>query len=478
MPGAFTTLHRGYALKTGLRAFLAKHVRTVSDDTSTHLSMDGFEKGNFFISENDQDEFFDILSDVLSTRHHFSADQKEFREYHFFLVEKTPSFLRFFADFDIKNSTVREMCKKYDDFSEKVARDLIQHVQKFYMTRAEDDEIFKVIITKNSSSDSFHIHFPNLLVNTEIALCILKTFKDLIKKRDEDEDYSKSIDTAPLSGSLRLLGASKCRSRDCVKFHDKNCSACERCEGRTKILQAGIYEVHKVLCAGIVNEEETRNLKTDFKLSLQNCSIIGLKEEMLTSGFSGKTFLAEKVCKKGKRKISSTKSPSSSITITSSSFDPSDEVQKTVQELVRNFHAKYKDLAVNKIEIREQKYLVNVRSGFCLNKKDKHQSNHIFFEITTEGIRQKCFNDKEDGCKAFNAKGGLLKPITETQRRILRLEKLRFNTSFFHKTPSSHKKIKVVSLTKKDVNNMETLEKHLGELYHEKYTLTQEKSYT
>ena len=55
---------------------------------------------------------------------------------------------------------------------------------------------------------------------------------------------------------------------------------------------------------------------------------------------------------------------------------------------------------------KKNKIIVNVDGGgsnYCFAKNSIHGSNRVYFEITPDGIQQKCFSQKRQCCKLNNA---------------------------------------------------------------------------
>lgn len=174
-------------LKTYLNNF------KTNDSNITHLS---FDKCKYNIPNEKLKEFYDIYYNTI----------KENKE-KTFLIEKINNSdnFSFFLDIEVPKSD-----KEYNIGCSDI-NFIINQVkklsEKFFSEKVDTEYIISK--RKVDKMSKFHVNFPNIIVNSEIAICFIKEFISVLSKHEKRNYLKNYIDTSVYKTGLRMLGSKK-----------------------------------------------------------------------------------------------------------------------------------------------------------------------------------------------------------------------------------------------------------------------------
>jgi hypothetical protein len=249
------------------------------------------------------------------------------------------------------------------------------------------------VIEKKQFKKGFHLHFPELTVNIEIAMKIRKiciiNLKTIYGKIEHIiNNFSDIIDESVFKGSgLRLTGSKK------GQFISQTNEWLE--EGRPN-------ELHNVLIENEFDNEEFTKLNNDYEYLVNETSIITYKTDMNEL----KTLNCEEC------ELSPDEEYPQKNEGTWNSLDKNSNNYREILRFFANYVKDYSGKDIKRIYIsdNEKTYLLNSRSKYCQNIQRNHKSEHIYFILNSEGIYQRCFcrcNTQEDRrygyCKDYSS---------------------------------------------------------------------------
>jgi hypothetical protein len=347
-------------------------------------------------------------------------------------------------------------------------------------------------IEEDKIKTGVHVYFPNLLVDQEQALqmrysilcSVEKLEDDLVKERKSEVDkrfsgtslnydqlkehwsyqssgnsWEEIIDhQIYTTNGLRMPYSNRALScHVCKKERPADRKSCWKCLGHGKIDEDRPYKPHIVLDEHGTRQTSLENqLKRNFHWSVKMCSIRRPMGTLVTPGYEiyegAPKYVPETTTK---RKIKSTNSTQATQSTKRklSEVELSDVRFQTVMNIInQRTIPQYTDLVGKNMEknVNANKYLVKVRGHgdrYCMNKRDYHNGSHIWFEVSTKGICQRCFCRKPalaqmQPCAKFESKPF---PYTKDEYDILfgsSVGGMRdlIQTQFYRNTPEGYKK--------------------------------------
>jgi hypothetical protein len=421
---------------------------------ATHYLMNGEKGGVLVVPESVYDSFKYVYSkDLQENRRHYVSERR------------TPVF-RFLADLDFMGPRVLTN----NEIIAYVA--LVQTVLKrFYPETSKQPQIFDAIILTTEPGDKkhlcktgIHVVMPYLLVTSEQCLTMrLSIVAELYKVYGSSErqgwnTWEDIVDRSVyVSNGLRMPGSRKMVVCHVCKKKRQEQVTCIHCGGSGREDVGRVYTPTIYLDSeGYVDEEKLKQVQ-DVYMMVRLCSIrvssehqtpddycvpVGApthasNEEQVpedeytvydlkympkraanrksTSGTQPDTFDLDK---RGENKVRD------KIYLDMNSL----EVVKT-QEYVRTLYPEYKDVLVrNMFTNAARKFYIVTTKGYgsqiCQNLMPGYRhSNTIYFLITPNGVRQKCWCDKDDtdnrrygSCKKFQSS---LTPLSKDLMELL-----------------------------------------------------------
>lgn len=381
-----------------------------------------------------------------------------------FLIEHRTSVFPMFFDIDEKRYDVVEWSKVdrieyvntiqrstrrfFPDVEDEAAAELFEcnvcapdkEVQHFYNEAGEEVSV-KIGI---------HLHFANLLVNDANAKLIRAAAVAALEKdfpfnrKVLPEGWDGVIDSSVYdSNGLRMLKSFKqisCPDK-CGSSKRKN-TGCITCNGTGKVPQRRGYTPKWVIRGdnGEVDEEETRRVREDFCYALSRVSIRTRGGDAVADArfrrFKGcpsfKVDVVEGRCGGGgapRRRVhknDETGAKEIGISKRKQALELTPSRRKALQQIFHRINPVYKD-----IEIQDAVWLGNGRvpqlcvrvegqgSSWCSNKGADHGNNTIYFMVTPEGARQRCFSHKEHCGVACHQYQGPIQPLVHPEGIIL-----------------------------------------------------------
>ena len=448
---------------TAISEFL-RHIRSKNDQHVTHVALNG---GKFCIPATNaegklscEDKFYDVYATEVSLRH-----PKLF----FFVEWKTLVFPMFY-DYDEKSLTSSWTQTNRLDFVRMIQEDAM----RFYpeMSPSETEHRFQVVVTTAppllkktaepapegaapegaapivSCKFGMHIYFPNLWVDEHIARLLRESaLATLVNRVPWQIDYnveggwSEVIDASvynPKTG-LRMIGSDK--PTTCTKCGGKRKTTCEVCTNG-KIAQNRPYLLNTTLKHdGTQDESLTRSLKNDFRVSdyerkkrmlrvLQLTTLRTPGGSVPTGGFQryeGSPSYV-KTPKRGQRAGSSSGNKRKRAANEKVMDLKDSAITETIKAILNRLdHAHYHECGIKEATMRytgKRPACIFVKvegrgMNWCANVGRDHSQNQIYFQITPEKARQRCWSEKDRApvcCRQFYSEPC---DITHKERAIL-----------------------------------------------------------
>jgi hypothetical protein len=225
----------------------------------------------------------------------------------------------------------------------------------------------------------FHLVWPDIWITVETAKKMRILFiEKLITIFGERESYNTWEDVVDLSvyedNGLRMVGCRKmaiCKSCKNKKEFRETCETCEftgkKDENRMYSPKAVVGPCEKSYFTSILNYHVMLNQTSIYNYTgvpetplLKECEVV-LKE-------------------KKKKKISSSE----------------DEVTLKIEAFIkRNYKQTHNKIKIVKVTKNENCYYAEPDDNFCINVNRNHTSSGVYFQITQNGICQRCYCKKE-----------------------------------------------------------------------------------
>ena len=378
--------------------------------TATHFLLDG---GIWSIPKENYSEFLRLLAVDLQNG-----------EKHYICENRTEVF-KFICDIDMFDDIIINID------SIKIITLKLQEIINIYFGD------FKVIICGSDSKNvkvneiemiksGFHLVWPDIWLSVDTAKKIRILFiEKLIEHFGERESYNKWEDVIDLAvyedNGLRMVGCRKIALCKSCKNKKEFRETCETCKSAGKIDENRIYSPKAVL--GTCEKTYFGSI-CNYSVMLAETSIYNYTGHLATVLIKE---LEVTLTKKTKVKKSE-----------------NDEVISKLENFIKkNYKNKFKIVKLTK---NENCYYAQPDDNFCLNVNRQHTSSEIYFQITPNGICQKCY------CKKETSIGRISGPCKDYASDILPLNKI-LQMLLFGEKIKSRKKIVNVSLTRTQSNN-------------------------
>jgi hypothetical protein len=337
---------------------------------STHYLLDG---GIWKIPKGEYNEFLRLLSaDLLNGEKHYISENR------------TPIF-KFIMDLDFYE-TEQISINQVEVVVKEIQKVIFEYFGTTYgviICGSDSKTVIKDSVEYIKSG--FHLVWPKIWLTVETAKAIRNiVIENLITKFEERDSINTWADVVDLAvyedNGLRMVGCRKmgfCKS--CKNKKDFK-TDCLTCSGTGKVDENRVYSPRSVL--NFVNDKSYLiTLKSDLYVQLLETSIYNYADLPET------TLLKELVLKESKalknKKVFDSKQDESMV--------------KIENFIKKNFKEHYPKIRIKKLtkDPSEQKYYAEPYENFCMNVNRCHSSSSIYFQLSPNGISQRCYCRKE-----------------------------------------------------------------------------------
>ena len=402
---------------------------------ATHFLLDG---GIWCVPKEFYSEFLRLLAVDLQNG-----------EKHYICENRTEVF-KFICDIDMYEETVVTI----DQI--KIITLKLQEIVSIYfgdfkvIICGTESKIVKVNETEMIKS-GFHLVWSDIWVTVETAKKIRILFIEILTNhfgiRAECNSWNDVIDLAVYEDNgLRMVGCRKIMPCKSCKNKKEFRESCQSCSGLGKIDENRVYSPKAVL--GNCEKSYFESIR-GFYVMLPETSIYNYNNLPATVLIKEpEVNLIEK--KKGKIKF--------------------DDINVKIENFIkRNFKNTHPKIKINKLTKNENCYYALTDNNFCINVNRQHTSSDIYFQITSNGICQKCY------CKKECLDGRINGPCKDFSSEIVPLNKILQSLLFKSETVKGKKKIVNTILTRNQSNtsldlSVSTMDNHNINISNEKLT--------
>ena len=294
---------------------------------------------------------------------------------------------------DTINNTVKDFYSNYNKCIITTAN--IKKINKIIKNEDEPGKVYD----KEFYKKGYHLHFPDIKVDIKTALDIRrKILSNLIyiiktvygnNLESVVNSLSDIVDESVFKGSgLRLTGSRKGHFISQTKEWED--------EGRE-------YNLYDVLIENKTNIDEYNKLNENLYILIKETSIISLENKITELNLIN---IAED-CEMSPDEENMNVNIGSWIKL-----DKSSSIYIEIKKFFNLYVKEYSDKDIKRIYVSDNNktYLINSKSKYCQNIGRNHNSEHIYFLLTSTGIVQKCFckcntlDDRKYGyCKDFSS---------------------------------------------------------------------------
>ena len=303
---------------------------------------------------------------------------------------------------------------------------------KVIVSSCDDEEIVKN--EQRMIKTGFHLIWPNLVVGIDEALCLRSAIVQYLDQVEHNfttlRDWEDVIDDAIYrnKSSLRMNGSHKkdkcpkCKKKKGIK------DECVNCHTTGEIDAGRVYKpIYVINSDNTMDNDFLKRLLNSYIENLKYTSIrtteeeanINMPNENLPDWFSYNNY-TKHTSRRRKRRGYSFQNPIDKIkdenkTYISENDEKYIKLKNYLLSELYKLSPEYDDtLELDKlikiINRRSISYIFTSRSHYCLNTKNTHGSNHIFFVINkaTKDVYQKCTspwkNAEGQSCEKFKSK--------------------------------------------------------------------------
>lgn len=340
------------------------------DDTTkpTHLCLDG---GKFIIPKEYHEDFIEKYIDGV-------ADGEKY-----YICEIPTEVSRMYCDLDIIDE--REYTK--DDIL-LLVKNISKVIDKYFgefeliVCLSKSKKVFKIVNDdkKELIKTGIHIIWPELFIKQENALKLVRQFKEQLRSslgpRPEYNSWDDLIDEGVYNSkcpSLRMVGSGKISKKGVKKSKDD--------PGRVGYFDEGriYYPVYAIKSTKIVTIK-----KGKFKY-MKRCILRVYQPESQLLIELPNIF---------------TESKPEKLKLKGTYTNVDDPIFKMVEKFVRTETIEEWNLPLTHLTKHNTFYSAKIQGGlYCLNIEREHNSCGIYFQITSEGLYQRCF------CKCNTTEG-------------------------------------------------------------------------
>ena len=350
---------------------------------NTHLCLDG---GRLNIPNHLILDFFSEFSKGL-----LSGEK-------YYICETPTSVIKLFFDFDyVHDDQVSDnQLENWSRVCRKTVNDLFgnRHYD-FTICRAASKQVQKN--KRKQIKSGFHIIWKDLFVTQDIAHRIAIRLIEEFQESFPQHEWKEIIDTQVYKNGLRMVGSRKVSNKKRRRKESSNKSD----DSTTKETQKNDYEIIKVdegreyipymfvNKQGVEKQEEDQliyyNLKQLKQIMIDTCIRTFNNEQPIQPLVD----LPEIVSNKSSKKESSKRDTNVE--------DP--KIFDRVESFIRYQTITQWDSPLRQLRKHGKFYIAKIEGMYCLNVQREHNSCGIYFQITEQGMYQRCFcrcDDKHD----------------------------------------------------------------------------------
>jgi hypothetical protein len=330
---------------------------------STHFLLDG---GIWKIPKNEYSEFLRILSIDLQNN-----------EKHYISENKTPVF-KFISDLDFYQESEIDI--------EGVVRIIQSVIDEYFIDKSV------IICTADSKKVSineieytkygFHLVWPDIWITTESAkklrILFIEKLTEAFGERPAINSWADVVDLSVYEDNgLRMIGCRKMGFCKNCKNKKESRETCGVCGGVGKVDEGRVYKPVNIFPK---NDKYLSQIVNNYLIQVCQTSIYNYQDLPETEFAKELNVVLENV-KKNKKKVS----------------DDRDETMVKVENFIRkNFKEHYSKIKIKKFtKDSTDRYFAEPDDNFCMNVNRNHSSSSIYFQITPNGICQRCFCKKD-----------------------------------------------------------------------------------
>ena len=366
------------------------------DQKPSHLLLDG---GVLYVKDIHMNLFYQKYNEAIQNNEKI------------YVVECKKNIFNLFFDLDFlinKNEMELNILNIFLDTINTTIKDFYNCYHKCIITTADIKIINKIIkneeepgkvYNKEFYKKGYHLHFPDIKVNIKTALDIRKKIladlnyiiKTVYGNNLESivNNCIDIVDESVFKGSgLRLTGSRKGHFISQTKEWED--------EGRE-------YKLYDVLIENKSCIKEFDNLNSNYLELIRQTSIITLEDKITPFNYVN---IAEE-CEMSPDEENMNVNVGSWVKLDKTSINYI-EIKKFFNLYVKGYYDK--DIKRIYVSDNNKTYLINSKSKYCQNIGRNHNSEHIYFLLTSTGIVQKCFckcntlDDRKYGyCKDFSS---------------------------------------------------------------------------
>ena len=232
----------------------------------------------------------------------------------------------------------------------------------------------------NYIKSGFHLVWPKIWISVDSAkklrMLFINKLIEIHNERDPINTWSDVVDLAVYEDNgLRMVGCRKIAICKSCKNKKEFRETCETCETVGKIDEGRVYSPKAVLPE---NEDYLKSIQNDLFVQLLETSIYNYNDFEETKLID---VLPEfKETKKSKTVV-----------------EPKDEATAKLENFIRrHFKENYSKIRIKKLtKSSESKYFAEPDDNFCMNVNRNHSSSGIYFQVTQNGISQRCYCKKD-----------------------------------------------------------------------------------
>ena len=337
-----------------------------SNSNLTHIA---FNNGKYSVSDENYNEFYKKYYNCLMKN-----------DGTLYIIEKiNDNPFAFFLDIEVPKNSEAKLKIKTNDI--KVLIDKCKECISVIFKQSDKFDINESIITirNNGKMNKYHINYPNLIVNTKIALYLSKM---LINKMGEiDNDLKKIIDISVYRTGFRLFGSKK--SEEDIK-KEKSVLSKEELEN-----YSSVYEIFNI------NDVEIYDIKdTSYEMFMK--FVIRRKKNILL------TSLLKSVEIEKETKETNEKETKKEIEV-KSNITP--EAEREIKELLKYIkmenseHLEKYNLEIKNINCTTNKvgtlcYYISLTDKYCpfMCRNHKRSQSPMYIELANNKLFIKCYD--------------------------------------------------------------------------------------
>jgi len=320
-----------------------------------------------------------------------------------FVVEQKTDTFNFFVDLDYKSTGPLSM-----ERIEHLSRQICDRVSGFGGKSCLISVAKPKKVADNKVKSGVHLNWADFTVDQKAAVALRGHILKLLRIEDPNENWDEIVDksvygnpeTGTKGSGFRLPWShKKGKHNECG---GKGCLVCGKTGKLTEVEYLPVFKyVH-----GVPFSMMTRVSFLEPTVELLKAATVRTQDTVPVEVPDPGELVTIKKTTEGKFTRAQTKNEIEDT-----------ELSARLETFIRQYLEGQSEARINKIFKHEKVYLVGTTSSYCENLGRKHNSNHIWFLVNEECIRQRCFcqcetlQGRRNGfCKDFSGKKHSLPP--------------------------------------------------------------------